>query len=278
MTPDEEIERRRPQRSRVGRAPARRRRPWIFLPPIVAGIPCPPPPVPTPEPPRPAGGGGSAPDDDPAVNAAEPDEESEIRAGASATISWGDEVTRDPVTISRYLRSPLPDLPRGQGVYIVMREGGPVYVGKATNTRGGLARRWYERYLSMYQMGLISVGAIPTALCSQVYFGVVTPASSAVISTVERALMRALVLSGLVPLSVIRNGADEVGRPFTARDTIEIQAFLPKKLAAKSGGLKYYDQTQNKLTIPGGQSFEVFPELMGDDDARLAPTRLAGVR
>lgn len=266
-----------PRPSPFGPRPGRRRpkrRPWLLYGgPLGYGYPAyqplpgfqPPVGEPPPEGVEPGAMAEPAPEPMEPPAAAEPPEEpaSDARAappeqaGASSEEQQELEAQRGPLsariiswTVRQIDRHPFSKIPAGGGLYVVEEDGVPLYVGETDSFQG----RWRGRLLALYQVGLTRKGGLlPKPI--KVWFGTIQPNTRPARTTAEHALIRALLLSGVVPAGHLRNMSSI--RQFRVKGGVAIQGLLPGNpwgvRAARAPGL-----TGRALSLADKATYELF--------------------
>jgi hypothetical protein len=163
------------------------------------------------------------------------------------SIAW----SKNPVEIAGL---PVTGVPARPGVYIVMRDRSPIYVGLSDDLR----RRWHDRLVMLRQMGIAdNAGRLATGPIS-VWWGLVTPSTPAALRGAEHAIVRTLLASDLATPKTLRNVWPR--RPFRITGPVTIANVLPKALVETLDDRKRrsarLEGNTLKLTI-GDKSFEL---------------------
>lgn len=134
------------------------------------------------------------------------------RQGITAAIDWEEvKFDRFPITTKR----------RTGGVYVIVRDEKPIYVGQARD----FAVRWKGRLLGLYQVGLLDPKPRPGGVVLDVWFGSIDLNTDAARRVVEHAIIRTFHHARIATISELRNQQSTL--MFRVLGRIEITHLLP---------------------------------------------------
>ncbi len=169
---------------------------------------------------------------------------------------------------------PPKNIPSGGGLYIVVQDNLPIYVGETDSFHN----RWAGRLRAMFQIGITDEkGRLPAPI--KVWFGTIDVNTEPARKTVEHAIIRTLILADVVPPIHPKEAAARAGRPklsnkrlrnataykpFHAAGRILIKNILPPVAAWQSRASAASDlqglYAGNTITLNKGSDYELFFE------------------